>query len=228
MEVVVIFRYPAVCETCGQVSFSGIAIGYGARVHLSGNTSRCPRCGNISAVPDGVMDILERGIRIFSGPDFTVEVLRALQMAVEDLRSGAKTPEQAESSLAAHHLGLAQEFRAWWNCGANTVQAMATVAAAVFTFLTYQNSNRTLEEVAVEAFEEIYVQPQVDTRISNSWTDRPRPTENPAAEPPFGGTASSANADTSPPSLNRKQRLADKARARQQAGANSRPRTPRH
>ena len=156
-----IFRYPAVCPNCKSIFPSGFSFGLRSSVTLSGNRSQCPYCGSMAVVPDGVLEVMDRGIKLFSGPDFTLDVLRAFQATVEDLRSGTTTPAEAEQGLAQVHRGLAQEFREWSAWGFNFVSAMAAAAALVVA-LQSQPSNRTVDEVAIEGFESVYeqVQPQ--------------------------------------------------------------------
>lgn len=159
----------------------------------------------MAQAPQGVMDILTDGIKVFSGPDFTLEVLRLLEMQVEDLRAGRVTSKEAAEKLSEAHPALGDQFFKWANLGVNFIIAMAAVAAAVFAWQAQPNSNRSVEEVAVEEFQSTYDAPQADMR----W---PRGSAL--------GRSESSNASPSVPAPaaaqkpNRKQRRAAKARAR--------------
>ena len=204
-----IFQYPAVCPNCGLLFPSGFAFGLRSQVTLSGNRSRCPRCGSVAVVPDGMLEVLERGIKLFSGPDFTLEVLRAFEVAVEDLRAGRKTAAQTEKRLAEVHKGLSREFREWSTWGFNLISAMAAVAALVVA-LQSQPSNRTVDEAAVDGFESVYEQVQVVSPLS-----RPISQSTPSASsyPEHRLASPIANRDR-PTSSNRAQRRAAASKAK--------------
>lgn len=115
------------------------------------------------------MLVLQNAIRLFSGPDFTKETLEAFGLIVEDLRAGKVTLPKAVARAEKLGPSFGKEFREWVSLGANIVIAMGTVAAAVIGYLALDRSNRTLEDVAVEAFEQTYVEPQLDVRPKLTW-----------------------------------------------------------
>ncbi|WP_333828301.1 hypothetical protein [Pararhodobacter sp.] len=106
------------------------------------------------------MQILADGIKLFSGPDFTADTLRQLGLIVQDLRSGRVTRSQAVAAAEKISPSLGKDFREWANLGINFVIAMASVASAVFVWLQTPGQNRTVDEIAIDAFESIYQEPQ--------------------------------------------------------------------
>lgn len=86
------------CEACGNVFNSGFKIVNVPSVVMTGNKSRCPRCGTWASLPDGTFRANAEGLLEFlaSTPDrrrFTEELL-------QDLRRAQSTGEVA--TLAAN------------------------------------------------------------------------------------------------------------------------------
>lgn len=168
------FRLPASCQYCGFLSRSGFEVHIGVRANISNCTSSCLRCGGRASVIEGSLEILERGIRLFSGPEFTKDVLEALGIAVEDLRDRRKSQVEVLRDLEAVSPSLAREFREWANCGFSFIAAMAAVASVVFAWWAMPaGQNRTVEEAAIDAFESIYEQDQPIIRQSAPFAQRP-------------------------------------------------------
>ena len=148
--------------------------------------------------------MLKDGIHLFSGPDFTKAIYEDLGFIVQDLRSGKITKQQAVARAERLNSNLAKEFREWASLGINVVAMMIGVASFVLTYLSYKNSNRTLEEVTVDAVESAYRSQQDDLRPTLSWENYFR--EPKAKHDDFRP----ANAN----GLNRKERRAAEAKAR--------------
>ncbi len=155
-----VFNIPAICDSCGLIFPSGIGAGLQSKVELEGNRSRCPRCNKMASIPNQIVRILQDGIEVFKSDDFTIDVLRALNVAVEDLRSGNKPTPEIARQLDQTSPSVANEFRQWASLGINFVIGMAAVATAVFTWMQTPGQNRTVDEVAVDALESVYQQSQ--------------------------------------------------------------------
>ncbi|WP_317938184.1 hypothetical protein [Sulfitobacter pontiacus] len=154
------FDIPAICQNCGLVFPSGIGVKLYSQVQTHGGGSRCPRCKEGASIPDQIIRVIENGIQVFKADDFTIDVLRALNIAVEDLRSGKKPTPAIIGQLHKSSPSIANEFRQWANLGVNIVIAMAAVATAVFTWMQTPGQNRTVDEVAIDALESMYQEPQ--------------------------------------------------------------------
>lgn len=204
-------RYPALCPNCGLMFNSGFTFGVRTTAFLAGCQTQCPRCLSPVPVPDGALEVLRNSIRVFSAPDFTVDVLRSLEVSIEDLRVGRVTAHEAERAINTVHPGLAREFREWTGWGFTFIAAMAAVASVVLDLRSQPHSNRTIEEVAVEAFEGIYDTDQPDLRMQNASTANPAPDP----EQPNAGQQRMSPQEVAP-KPNRHQRRAATAKARRQ------------
>lgn len=155
-----ILSIPAVCPRCEHVFRSGFSSSIGATVIMSNNKSSCPRCGTIALVPDGMMRAVQNGIALLSGPDVTAEVLKQVGMLVADLRSGKKSIAEAKKTADAIHPEFGLHFREVTSWGAGILTMFLTLWMAVVQWMDRPGQNRTVNEVAVEAFESAYQQDQ--------------------------------------------------------------------
>jgi hypothetical protein len=91
-------RIPAVCKTCGTIFPSAFSLE--GRVHLSGNLSGpCPRCGGVGAVLDGAYEIVGNAITLLSGPQWTVEHLRLLELRLRQAQATNADVEVVRGAL---------------------------------------------------------------------------------------------------------------------------------
>ena len=59
---------PTICGKCGNVFSSGILIADGARdITLTNNRTKCPKCGAMVAIPDGVYNAVGDALEIIVG-----------------------------------------------------------------------------------------------------------------------------------------------------------------
>lgn len=144
---------PAFCPRCGAAFASGIVVGFGAKVSLRGNMSRCRRCGAMAAIPDGFMEILDGAIKLFSGPDFTRDVYKAIGIAVDDLRSGRATERQAISDVTAKSKKAGTAFREWLTIGLSAAALMWTIGGDILAWRAQPKSNMHVEDVVSAAIE---------------------------------------------------------------------------
>ena len=97
---------PAVCDNCGTVFRSGIALGPGVEnMRMTGNKSGpCPSCGGWGSVPDGVYDTVGDTLNIVS--TWSQERIAHLVESLEQART-------ASDPLAATQTALAEEPEIW-------------------------------------------------------------------------------------------------------------------
>lgn len=158
MSESVSLRVPASCPACGLIYPSGIEVGAGSLgIAFYGSKARCPRCGTWGHIIDGVLDVLDQTIRVVRGSDFTVRTLRAMRLAVEDVRSGAATPiEASKRRLQIQWPEVADLFRRWASLAnvanlATILTACLAVSQCVFEWDS-RASNMRVENAAIEEF----------------------------------------------------------------------------
>lgn len=86
---------PAQCPQCGCIFASGIEATNSRGLVLSDNKSRCPRCGTMSPVAEGVFDATTETIRVIAGSRFTREMIDAFQGVVRDAAAGTVSQDEA-------------------------------------------------------------------------------------------------------------------------------------
>lgn len=200
-----LLRIPASCTSCGLIFPSGIVASTGSRIDISSSSSQCPRCGSMAHIVGGIMEILDRAVRLVSGPDFTRDTLLALGVAVEDVRSGRQTAHQAAASLQRRWPSLAKEFREWSGWGIGLLGLMLSVYSILFDHKEKPATNTTApEEAAME----------VDRYItSNERFHWSTPMDHPV-NPPAVSPRPEARPKTEPHKENRKQRRAKRSQER--------------
>lgn len=157
-------RIPAICRVCGRVSPAPINVPIGSRIVTRRSTTDCLWCGAEAAIIDGGMQMLDDGIRLFSGPDFTRDVLAHLGMLVDDVRSGRATPAQAADRMSRKHRLAGEALRGWLGLGIAFAALMVSVGSLVLNWRDTP-SNRTVDEVVEEAVEGYYETiPPADSR----------------------------------------------------------------
>jgi len=92
---------PAFCESCGFVFASGFVIENSTGVTFSGVSSRCPRCGGVGKVPDGIYNVLGQVVELLAGPKSSAEQLRKLQVVLKAARAKQQEPEQVRKAILA-------------------------------------------------------------------------------------------------------------------------------
>lgn len=177
----------------------------GANATICGTkTGPCPRCGSMGSVPDGFIQILDRTVRLFSGPDITKDVFETIGLAVEDLRAG----HQAKAVAAVHAI-LEKNPKAgmlvkdWLGHGIAFAALMLSVAVAIKDWQEQPATNMTVENVVETTINHYYTHPP------GFAMERPQICQDPVREPLF-----SERAQRKPAQKNRKQRRAEKAQER--------------
>ena len=90
---------PAICDRCGAVFPSGFFFGGGASATMVGNTSgRCPRCGAMGTIPDGLYETFGDTLRIVAN---TPRSAASLQHLASVLRSAQEQGMDREATAAA-------------------------------------------------------------------------------------------------------------------------------
>lgn len=158
---------PAVCNDCDIMFASAIPLGLFSDTQLTDHSSACPCCNQPAPVLDEIRDILKRGIRLFQGDCATMEMLTALNIAVENIRGGEKPPEQIILGLGAVSPPLAKEFTEWADLGTPVVDAMADVAVAVSMWAPGADDSQTVAKAAVDAFEDLYHEAAAEPKVAN-------------------------------------------------------------
>lgn len=158
---------PAICNDCDIMFASGIPLGLFSDTQLTDHSSACPRCDQPAPAHDEIRDILRRAIRLFQGDISTIEMLTALNIAVENIRGGNKAPEQIILGLGAVNPPLAKEFTEWVDLGTPVVDAMADVAVAVSMWAPGVDGSQTVEKVAIDAFEDLYHEASAEPKVAN-------------------------------------------------------------
>ena len=159
---------PACCLTCGYVFQSGIVVDFSTNFSSRGSYSTCPRCGGNGLIPEGVMQIFGRVVRLASGPDFTKEMFEAIGAVVEDLRQGKTSMPQAFQSVQKVSPDAAKEFREWATLGINFLLLIVTIIGLIVAWKSIPQSNTPAEMVAEEAVDSYLCsgKPQFDYRAS--------------------------------------------------------------
>lgn len=111
----------------------------------------CPRCGGQAATLSGTIELLENGIRLWSGPDFTKEIFEAMKMAVDDVRSGRATVHQAAAKIRKKSPEAAKQFREWANLGVAFMTLMVAVCALYLQWKQQPGSNLSAEQIVDQA-----------------------------------------------------------------------------
>lgn len=93
-------QLPAFCDNCGAVFPSGFAISGGGSATFIGNKSGpCPSCGGMGSVPDGVFSAAGNVIRLFAGPQKTIEQLQRLASVISEARNTVSEPNKAVEKI---------------------------------------------------------------------------------------------------------------------------------
>lgn len=125
---------PAFCGSCGLAFPSGIVIENSTGVSLSGISARCPRCGGIGQVPDGIYNVLGQVVQLLARPGSSVEHLRRLKATFEtarDTQQGTEAVRNAVLATAPELTGLASALPTT----RNELYAFITVVLTLLTLL---------------------------------------------------------------------------------------------
>jgi hypothetical protein len=91
---------PAFCPHCGAVYGFGMELGDGVRnLTMTGNKARCPVCGEMGEVPDGVFNVTDGILEMLSGPAITRERLESLRTILDSVQQGTTAPAEAVERL---------------------------------------------------------------------------------------------------------------------------------
>ena len=98
-------QIPAVCDHCGTVFPSGIALGMGASVRIEDvGAGPCPKCGGRGSIPDGLYEFAGEAQRVLS--NWSPERQQHLAAAIESARQ-APEPRAAVTAAIAQDPDLA-------------------------------------------------------------------------------------------------------------------------
>ena len=110
---------PAHCSSCGLVFLAPNLIGGSASVHMSGNSTNCPRCGGRAAIGDGNYQLENSRVVGFAGPAFTKLMLDRLhsvaERAKQRVKQGTAEVEEILAEVADVSPELAQRLRSKHN-----------------------------------------------------------------------------------------------------------------
>jgi hypothetical protein len=116
---------PAFCGSCGLVFPSGIVIENSTGISLSGVNARCPRCGGVGRVPDGLYNVLGQTVQLLTGPGRSSEQLLRLKSTLEAARNQQQEPEEVRKAV----LAAAPELT-------GLASAMPTTRTELYAFIT--------------------------------------------------------------------------------------------
>lgn len=85
-------QLPAICDNCGAVFLSGIAI---SGMSIGNKSGPCPACGGMGSVPDGLYNITGNVIRLLAGPQKTIDQLNHIVSVLTEARNTASEPNKA-------------------------------------------------------------------------------------------------------------------------------------
>lgn len=151
---------PAECRRCGSVFLTRLPFAGNFAAHFSGNFTNCVRCGGPAQILDGTYELSEGVVRLLSGPEATVETLRAIEAALTRFREGRSTPAETKRDIDE----VAPTFGAWLGrfateptllaamltSLATIIAPLVTVGAMMLTSGPDANEVRTIVEQAVE------------------------------------------------------------------------------
>lgn len=144
---------PAVCQNCGSIFNSGIYLGPGASGMLKGNKSGpCPVCGEMGIIPDGMYEVVNGIVNIFSIDD---------GKGLEDLKNALKQLNIEEASLddinetvsskTPQYIGLIKWLREFSDENKSIFNLITTLLA----IMTFVQSHIGDDSVSDEDFMEI-------------------------------------------------------------------------
>lgn len=110
---------PGICPHCGHVfdGAGGIRIIGGGNNSFSGNKMRCPKCGKMGNLVDGVFNDKGNGLEIVSAPPLTYAVVERLRQIAREAKQGKITPEVAVQQVEAVDPTLGRYFRTFHDLG---------------------------------------------------------------------------------------------------------------
>lgn len=86
---------PAKCRSCGKVHpATAFAMENSFGISFSGCQVACPFCGSISDVLDGTYDFYGDVVKLLSGPESTISVLKQLAQTVKDSVAAGESAEK--------------------------------------------------------------------------------------------------------------------------------------
>ena len=88
---------PVFCDNCGLIFGSGFHFENTINVTLSGNRVQCPRCHNMTFIPDGLFNFVNDSIEIINAPKTTVDKLLYYKSLIRELKD-----KKAESVSYTH------------------------------------------------------------------------------------------------------------------------------
>lgn len=141
---------PAICQNCGSIFDSGIYLGSGASGMLKGNKSGpCPVCGEMGIIPDGMYEVVDGIVNIFSIDDgkgledlkFALKQLNIEESSLEDINDtvSTKTPQ---------YIGLIK----WVKEFSKENESIFTLITTLLAIISFAQSHIEDETVSDEDF----------------------------------------------------------------------------
>jgi hypothetical protein len=86
----------AYCSSCGTIfQERGIFLGEGCtNITLTNNSTRCPNCGEIAKIADGVFNAAAEALEIVKAPALTQALYKRFASLIEEARAKEMMPEE--------------------------------------------------------------------------------------------------------------------------------------
>ena len=85
-------QLPAICDNCGAVFPSGLAV---SGMSVGVKSGPCPACGRMGSIPDGIYNITGNVIRLLAGPQKTIKQLQQIADVIAEARDTVAEPNKA-------------------------------------------------------------------------------------------------------------------------------------
>lgn len=157
-------QIPAVCTICGLKFPSPFRLTPNSE--FRGNKTKCPRCGAIAQVYDGITAIIDGLVKFIVSPDFTIEEKQFLFYTTKAVAAGAIKSKDAERQLAASNNDSLKLFREWSVWGMTLLAMIATVGSFLLAYAE-SRGNSPLEDLAREKFNEELIKDQQSTATTS-------------------------------------------------------------
>ena len=137
---------PVFCGKCKSIFPSKNYVFAGTYFYSWDNEETCPACGFERAkLSEGLFDLTSEAVRILSAPNITYELVIALREALQDIRSGQKTFDNAARWLDALSVDLGSLLRKARKYGTSAVLMLTAVIGALFAGATVEIGQKQLQ-----------------------------------------------------------------------------------
>lgn len=140
------FNLPAICDNCGLNFPSGFAIGSGAQLMITNNTSGpCPNCGGMGHIPNGIYEIVndvEAILKIDNG-----EQIFKLQRIL-NTPNKFETKKSIEKKIKEEtpYSGIIEIIEYFATKTKNTTAALGVLSTIIFSIIGVYYSHQASEE----------------------------------------------------------------------------------